>query len=105
MRKDEEEAVEATVAVECAVDRAGDVEGTVVEAEGLSREAFAGSSWVGGVSPEECGLFLPEGMGDGGEGRLGILKSEGRGPQTCDHLLTVEFCGDGGREQRLDSPG
>ena len=43
-RNDEEEAVEATVAVECATDRAGDVEGTVVAAEALSREAFAGSA-------------------------------------------------------------
>jgi hypothetical protein len=81
------------------------VEGTAVEVEGLSRDAFAGSGWVGGVSPEGWGLFLPEEMGEGGEGRLGMVKSEGRRPQTCDHLLTVEFCGDGGRKQRLDSPG
>lgn len=61
-----------------AVERAGEAEGTAAGAEGFgaSRDAFAESVRVGGVSLEGCGLFLPEETGDGGEGGLGIIRSK-----------------------------
>lgn len=79
------------------MDKADDTVG----AEGLmaSREAFA-MAGSGGVSPEGCDLFFPDESGDGGEGRLGMVKNEWRGSQTSAHLL-VEFYGDSGRKQRL----
>lgn len=95
--RNEEEADEAG-----AVEWAGEVEGTAAAVEGLGAVLVAGSVCVGGVS-EECGLFLPEETGDGGEGGLGIVRTERREPQSCDHLL-VEFCGECGRELRFNFP-
>lgn len=82
-----------------AVEWAGEVEGTAATVEVLGAVMVAGSVCVG-VS-EGCGLFLPEETGDGGEGGLGIVRTERREPQSCDHLL-VEFCGDCGRELRFN---
>lgn len=95
--RNEEDADEAG-----AVEWAGEVEGTAVGTEGLGAVLVTGSVCVGGVS-EGCGLFLPEETGDGGEGGLGIVRTERREPQCRDHLL-VEFCGDCGRELRFNSP-
>lgn len=95
--RNEEEADEAGV-----LEWAGEVEGTAVGAEGLGAVLVAGSVCVEGVS-DGYGLFLPEETGDDGEGGLGIVRTERREPQSCDHLL-VEFCGDCGRELRFNFP-
>lgn len=81
---------------------AGEVEGTAAAVEGFGVVLVAGSVCVGGVS-EGCGLFLPEETSDGGEGGLGIVRTERQEPQSCDHLL-VEFCGGCGRELRFNFP-
>lgn len=89
-----------------AVEWAGDVEGTAVAVEeGLGTAVLvAGSVCIGEVS-EGCGLFLPEETGDGDEGGLGIVRTERREPQSCDHLLVEDLRKDCGRELRFNFPG
>ena len=79
------------------VEWAGEVEGTAAGAE----ELVAASVCDGGVS-EGSGLFLPEETGEGGEGGLGIVRTEWE-PQDRDHLL-VDICGDCGRKMRSNFP-
>jgi hypothetical protein len=71
--RNDEDAADETVAVE----RAGEAEGSAgATGFGASRDRFAESFWVGGVSLGGCGLFLPEETGDGGEEGLGIIRSK-----------------------------
>lgn len=81
---------------------AAGAEGTAVGAEGLGAVLVVGSVCVKGVS-DGYGLFLPEETGDDGEGGSGIVRTERREPQSCDHFL-AEFCGDCGRELRFNFP-